>query len=216
MAKKNLKEDSKQMTITCKPLRGEVRIKIAGTGTATIDWGDGKQCETLMLSALKGDELYDNKKYGYKHDFGSDRNVTVTVTGKNITHLGCSKNGVTRLDVSNNTALKVLDCSRNQLMYLDVSHNKSLVELFCGYNQLTELDVSVARAIRYINCLHNPIKNLNVGKNKELVIESNTIKGRLNDYHYYCSKRNIESLEKSKSSISMDEMVRQAYNLQTK
>jgi hypothetical protein len=41
------------------------------------------------------------------------------------------------LDVSGNTALRILDCSLNQLSALDVSENMVLTTLDCRYNQLS-------------------------------------------------------------------------------
>ena len=58
-----------------------------------------------------------------------------------LTHLECSVNQLTELNVSNNTALTSLGCYSNQLTELDVSSNTALISLECYSNQLTELDV---------------------------------------------------------------------------
>lgn len=60
----------------------------------------------------------------------------------NITGLNCSKNKLTTLDVSKNTALTMLDCSSNELSELDIQLNKELVEFKCFDNKLLSLDIS--------------------------------------------------------------------------
>ena len=59
----------------------------------------------------------------------------------NITHLDCSFNQLTSLDVSLNTALTGLNCYSNQLTSLDVSQNTALINLRCNSNQLISLDI---------------------------------------------------------------------------
>ena len=56
--------------------------------------------------------------------------------------LKCSGNGLTNLDLSQNTALTFLICSYNYLTNLNVSQNTALFRLQCGDNQLTNLNVT--------------------------------------------------------------------------
>ena len=60
----------------------------------------------------------------------------------NLKELDCSINQLSRLDVSQNTALEKLDCSTNQLASLNLSKNAKLKYLYCNQNELTSLDVS--------------------------------------------------------------------------
>ena len=60
----------------------------------------------------------------------------------NLKELDCSINQLSRLDVSQNTALEKLDCSTNQLASLNLSKNAKLKYLYCSQNELTSLDVS--------------------------------------------------------------------------
>ena len=69
-----------------------------------------------------------------------------------LTHLECSSNQLTSLDVSKNTALTYLSCWENQLTSLDVSKNTALTNLGCDGNQLTSLDVSKNTALTYLYC----------------------------------------------------------------
>ena len=92
---------------------------------------------------------------------------TVTITG-DVTYFLCSKNQLTALDVSNDTALTWLDCSGNQLTALDVSKNTALTTLDCYHNQLTALDVSKNTALTNLDCSNNQLTALDVSKNTAL------------------------------------------------
>ena len=85
-----------------------------------------------------------------------------------LTHLDCSHNQLSSLDVSINTALTYLDCSNNQLSSLDVSTNTALTSLNCYKNQLTVLDVSTKKALKWLNCYNNQLNILDVSNNTEL------------------------------------------------
>jgi len=98
----------------------EVRIGLAGTGTATIDWGDGSEAETK--------EIVQGGRSGFSREFSDGSSRTITITGDSITLFNCSNNQITALDVSRNTALTYLDCSENQLTALDISRNTALIE----------------------------------------------------------------------------------------
>ena len=82
-----------------------------------------------------------------------------------LTYLDCSFNGLTSLDVSQNTALTYLDCSYNQLTSLDVSQNTALESLDCENNQLTSLDVSQNTALEILGCYNNQLTSLDVSQN---------------------------------------------------
>lgn len=72
-----------------------------------------------------------------------------------LTHLSCSQNELTALDVSNLTALTELDCSENDLTSLDISKNTLLTVLKCQSNKLTSLDVSDCPLLATLVCCSN-------------------------------------------------------------
>ena len=74
----------------------------------------------------------------------------------NLRELDCSINQLSRLDVSQNTALEKLDCSTNQLASLNLSKNAKLKNLYCNQNELTSLDVSQT-AVTTLNASDNKI-----------------------------------------------------------
>ena len=89
-----------------------VRISLAGSETAVVNWRDGNK-QTITLTGSRQE---------IEHSYSSSPNSrTITITGTNITELDCNENQLTALDVSKNTALTTLWCGNNQLTVLDVS-----------------------------------------------------------------------------------------------
>ena len=198
------------MPITMTTENGNVKIYMAGSGALTIDWGDGTDQETHTLLEHNND-WFDrewNYQFAYTHDYSDVSSHTITITGKNITHLGCGGNELTRLDVSKNTELTSLDCWGNQLMRLDMSQNTSLIQLSCAFNPLTNLDISKNAALKELHCQQNQLTSLDVSRNIALTelhcsinqltsldVSKNTALTRL-----YCFMNQFTSLDMSKNT----------------
>jgi Leucine-rich repeat (LRR) protein len=73
------------------------------------------------------------------------------------------------LDLSDCTALKILNCSYNQLTELNLSGCTALERLNCGFNQLTALDISGLTTLRELYCYDNPLKGLDASGLTSLV-----------------------------------------------
>ena len=58
--------------------------------------------------------------------------------------------------------LVYLGCFRNQITQMDLSQNHSLAILYCNDNNLTSLDLSQNLALTHLNCFRNDLTNLNV------------------------------------------------------
>ncbi len=88
----------------------------------------------------------------------------------NLTDLECSRNILTSLNVTKNTALKLLNCWGNNLTSLDLSKNTSLTYLSCFQNELTSLDISKNTLMSQLYCSWNKLTSLNLknGNNKDL------------------------------------------------
>ena len=173
--------DAGQMTMTLQP-ESVVNIGMAGSGTFTIDWGDGTTSETHTLKVYNGNDEKSTKwmqnhpdikyedEYLYSHDYsGTLSHVTITIAGENITFLGCAFLKLTSLDISGNTMLKYLHCSNNQLTNLDVSKNIALTHLLCDSNPLKSIEVSKNTELTYLNCSANQLTSLDVNKNTALI-----------------------------------------------
>ena len=98
--------------------RGE--FYLAGSGTATVDWGDGTEKVTLTLN---------DNRVRFEHDYPNATIRNITINGENIKKIFCAGNGLTSLDVSKATELTYLWCPSNQLSSLDVSKCTALKEL---------------------------------------------------------------------------------------
>ncbi len=85
-----------------------------------------------------------------------------------LEYLSCASNQLTKLDMSNNTALVTLYCQINQLTSLNVS-NTAIKELKCNANKLVNLNVSNCIALEKINCSKNNLTSLDVSDNEALI-----------------------------------------------
>lgn len=85
-----------------------------------------------------------------------------------IVGLDCSGNGLTQLDISQNTELRYLNCQDNALEELDVTSNTRLQYLFCSSNLLTILDVSVCSQLETLDCQVNQLRGLDMCNNGSL------------------------------------------------
>ena len=92
---------------------------------------------------------------------------TVKIIG-NCTSLSCLENGITSIDLSNNSKLEILSCGSNQLTSLDLSKNSGLIMLYCGSNQLTSLDLSNNSKLETLYCGSNQLTSLDLSNNSGL------------------------------------------------
>jgi len=180
--------EQKKITMTLNK-SGEVMILIAGSGTMSIDWGDGTKKETYTLVTYKfGFDPIDGDKFDYIHNYSQASLRTITISGENITHFNCHSNQLINLDVSKYTTLIELCCSINQLTNLDVSNNTQLTALNCCFNSLTSLDVSNNSELVLLKCDDNLLTRLDVSKNTALK-------------HLMCSNNQLTSLDVSKNTL---------------
>ena len=178
--KSTVASEPKRMTLILQDTN-EAILKIAGNGTMTIDWGDGSSIQTHTLLG------FEESEYEYCNVYDDCSTHIITITGENITHLNCSNNQLTRLDVSGNTGLTNLDCSHNRLKNLNVTKNTALTELDCSINQLTNLNVSMNTSLEALMCIKNQLTNLDVSKNIALTNLS-------------CSDNQLKSMNVSKNT----------------
>ena len=125
----------------------KVTISLKGTGTATVDWGDGSKIVTTKPTEGAGKDV--------QRRYSNTNPRTITITGDNITGLIYCDNQITALDVNHNKVLTLLWCFDNQLSSLDISRNVSLTELRFDNNQLTKLDASKNIALANLYCTEN-------------------------------------------------------------
>jgi len=154
---------------------GEFIFHLAGSGTATVDWGDGSEKVTLTLHE-NTDNFYGRIGVRFEHTYPSASIRTITINGENITRLNCGD--ITSLDVSRCTELILLDCWGN-FTSLDVSKNTALTSLHVSSKSLASLDVSKNTALTYLNVFGN-LTSLDVSKNTTLAYVY--VKGQLSAF----------------------------------
>ena len=153
-------------------------IAVTTNGASTINWGDGT-VENVESDPISGFVL--------SHTYTSAGNYTVGIVDNVVTHLNCSSEKVTGLDVSNNVALTSLYCNMNQLTNLNVSNNITLTSLECYSNQLTSLDVSNNTALASLKCYSNQLTSLDVSNNTALT-------------YLHCGNNQLTSLDVSNNT----------------
>lgn len=125
-----------------------------GMGTPN---GDGSvTLSELDLIALEEIETLDLSNKGLK-------NLSGIEVYSNLKSLNCTDNpGLTYLDVSGLTKLKILYCDRNALTTLKVTGLSNLWRLTCDQNQLTSLDLTGLSSLSQLNCVKNQLTSLNL------------------------------------------------------
>lgn len=126
-----------------------------------------------------------------------------------LTYLDCSRNNLTTLDVSKNTALKDLICLLNKITELDLSNNPSLTNLNCNLNELAELDLSKNVALQTLRCMQNKLTTLDVRNNpelEELIFGENQISQidvshNLKVWFLSCENNMLSSLDLSQNTV---------------
>lgn len=135
---------------------GDFDYWIAGSGEATIDWGDGSEVQTITLKPLtKGDILYlwNREDHSFPHSYAAAGAKTVTITGADITGFYSHySGGITMLDVTHVPGLLSLDCNSEQLTALDISGNPALHDLYCFYNGIEEFTIGEHPDLTIIGC----------------------------------------------------------------
>ena len=101
--------------------------------------------------------------------------------------LECHGCGLSALIVSHNPALRILKCGRNHIGKLDVRQNTELEELYCTFNQLIGLNVTKNTKLKVLDCSENGLSSLNLSGNTKL----ETLE---------CADNRIEKLDLSKNT----------------
>ena len=164
-------------------------ILVDASDYSTVNWtkkdatstfvNNEAECEALSLVEISDPNFeqvlidlgYDTSIDGYIPAATIEAITSLDLSNKNITnltaikyftaltHLSCSGNQLTSLDLSANTALTELNCSDNQLTSLDLPTN---IDLSFEDNRLTSLDASANTALTYLNCSNNQLTSLDV------------------------------------------------------
>jgi predicted nucleic-acid-binding Zn-ribbon protein len=167
------KDDKKIMQMTMITEGSDMYFRITGTGTMTIDWGDGtKTTYTVPEGDIRLSTGFLPPTDTFRHVYSNASSRKITITGENITQFLCVGNKLTKLDVSKNTNLKVLQCGYNSLTTLDVSNNTNLTDLECWDNHWADLNLNKNTALEVLRCDKNRLRDLDLSSNVALRIVS--------------------------------------------
>jgi hypothetical protein len=86
----------------------------------------------------------------------------------NLEKLVCSKNKLTKLNLTQNTSLRTLICNNNSIAVLDISACQDLITLDCAYNNLTNLALDKNSELKTLNCTNNKLINLDITHSSQL------------------------------------------------
>jgi Leucine-rich repeat (LRR) protein len=119
-----------------------------------------------------GKVLTANIKYlTYLYAYNSTNKIT-DLTGiedfASLASLYCYNGAISKLDVSKNLNLKLLDLSNNKVTVLDVSKNTLLESLNATSNTLTELNVSNNLSLKELIVPNNQLSTIDLSKNTGL------------------------------------------------
>jgi Leucine-rich repeat (LRR) protein len=116
----------------------------------------GLELNNKLISNLKGIEYFINvTKLNVSGNLFSKIDVSKNIK---LTWLNCKEcSGITQFDVSNNTALKILEFGGYYCFVknIDLTNNTELTELNCSSNELTELDLTKNTELTKLSCNSN-------------------------------------------------------------
>lgn len=137
-------------------------------------------CPSSNISSLQGIEAFIN----ITRLFVGDNSLSKLDISKNVklNLVDCDENLIDSLDFSNNILLKDISCEDNNLQYINLSKNVLLEYIHCELNQLSTLDVSKNIKLIRLYCGFNNLTNLSLLYNvrlERLVCEFNQLIGVL-------------------------------------
>ena len=141
-----------------------------------IDDGDG----VLSKSEIKETDSIECSELGIKDLTGIEYFTS-------ISNLRVSGNELTKLDLSKNTNLYLLDCDNNKLSSLNLKNNKKLGRLDCTNNKLSSLNLKNNKKLVSIWCYGNKITKLNISECPLIVMLYRNVKKKTYDKYvaYY-------------------------------
>ena len=161
-------------TLSFTTAKSTVSIVLKGTGSITINWGNGNSNNYTLPAG----------EFPASINYGSSATRTITITFNTITLLNCRDNQLTALNVSGCTTLQDLRCFNNNLTSLNVSGLANLTHLYANSNKLTSLAYSGCTKLQLLSCYENNLTSLNVT-------------GFTNLTHLHCDKNSLASLNVS-------------------
>ncbi len=146
------------------------------TGISKVDFSKNANLEGIYISNEPNIDSVDvsNNLKLTNLSIGSVDGIDCRISRLDITRnsnlkvLECTSKKITSLDLSHNAKLEYLDCSSCSLTSLDLSNNRELISLDCGDNHLSSLDVSMLSRLDHLMCEKNSLSSLDISHNAQL------------------------------------------------
>ena len=126
----------------------------------------------------------------------------------NLKYLFCFNNHIDTINITQNTALEILDIQENKVAAVDLSHNLALKELYISSNLLNDIDISHNLNLEFLSCNLNFISNLSITNNTALRglwcysnnLDAINISTNINLEVLFCSGNNLNTLDLSQNT----------------
>lgn len=140
--------------------------------TVTIDFSASEDMviwwDDEGTTTIKG-KTFANQTYTFSKD-KSQYIIFLQGSNEALNNLDVYNNGLTYLEVTNNTNLMSLLCLSNRLTELDLTGCTNLRTIWAGYNNLSSIDVSHLSQLESLLVDANQLTNIDVSKNQNLQV----------------------------------------------
>lgn len=194
-ANKNVKWKSSKPDVATVDDKGKVTAVESGDATITVTTEDGGKIAVSAVSVTEESvpvqipdaifrtyilENFDVNKDGEISSEEADAIIKIECYTRgisslegieffpNLEELHCSNNKLTKLDISNNTKLKILRPFRNNISSLDLSKALDLIHLECFELPLEVLDLSKNTELEFLDCFRCGLTKLDLSNNTKL------------------------------------------------
>lgn len=183
-----------------------ISFVITTSGFFAVEDGDGNI--TTYVSGAAGDFPAANDQL----TIWSCTSLADSSAAGDVVQLLVQESGLTALDVSDLTALQVLNCSTNQLAVLDLSGLLELTDVNCAGNQIASLNIASALGLQNLSCTTNLLTSLDVSglsaleylacDNNQLAVLN--VAGLSSLLFLFLSTNNLNSVQVDATLVQMD------------
>ncbi|MCL2068176.1 MAG: fibronectin type III domain-containing protein [Treponema sp.] len=144
---------TRQMVLNTIYSNVDINFQLWGSGTVTVDWGDGTTPTTRTFSS----NIYRLESFAYV--YGGAGNRTITIIGQNVTelYLTNSSNGLSSVNFTGNPVLDFLHLvNQNNLSSLNLTQNTALRSVIIENTGITgNLNLTNNNALIEVYCVNN-------------------------------------------------------------
>ena len=149
---------------------------LVNNGTCIYKLDISKNKELITLACTSYDkitqlDISNNLKLRHLMFYGYGLTELDITNNEALVTLHCNASRLSKIDLTKNLLLEVLDLSVNlNFKEIDISNNKKLKSLDCHANKLKILDISENKELEYLDCSNNELTRLDISNNKNLLV----------------------------------------------